>query len=138
MVITKKILFKTKGDTDIINITDDIKDIINKSNITNGIATIFVPGATGGITTIEYEEGLVNDLKEFFESIIPEKHNYHHNIKHSDRNGHSHIRASLMSPSLTVPFIDKKPTLGMWQQIIFIDFDNRARSRELVVQVIGE
>jgi secondary thiamine-phosphate synthase enzyme len=100
--------------------------------------TIFVPGSTGGITTIEYEPGLVQDLKTFFEKMAPKSGAYQHNIKWQDGNGYSHVRASLLGPGITVPFINGKMLLGKWQQIIFIDFDNRPREREIIIQIIGE
>ena len=137
-VITKKIKLNTKGETDIINITSEIASIILNSNLENGSVTVFVPGSTGSITTVEYEPGLVQDLKDFFEKIAPKSGIYQHNIKWQDGNGYSHVRASLMGPGITVPFIKKKMQLGTWQQIIFIDFDNRPREREIIVQILGE
>ena len=138
MVVTKSIKIKSQGETDIINITRDAQDAVQKSKVKNGVVTVFVPGATGGLTTVEYEPGLVSDLKNMFEKIAPRKGNYDHNATWGDGNGFSHVRASLLGPSLTVPFTGGKLTLGTWQQIIFIDFDNRSRSRELVLQIIGE
>ena len=138
MVVTKNIHLKSKGETDIINITSEVASALKGSKLKNGTATVFISGATGGITTVEYEPGLVSDLKTAFEKIAPRKGEYEHNTKWGDGNGFSHVRASLLGPSLTVPFTDGKLTLGTWQQIIFIDFDNRPRSREIVVQLIGE
>jgi len=137
-VITKDLKFNTKGHTDIIDITERVANCVNTSKLSCGIVTIFIPGATGGITTIEYEPGLIEDLKGAFERLIPEKIEYAHNLRHKDFNGHSHIRASFLGPSLTVPFIEGVLQLGVWQKIIFIDFDNRPRERNLVVQIIGE
>jgi len=137
-VINKKIKISTKGDTDIINITDRVASLVSKAGINNGIVTVFVSGSTGGLTTVEYEPGLVQDLKDFFERIAPKAGEYQHNIRWHDGNGYAHVRASLLGPSLTIPFMDKNMQLGTWQQIIFIDFDNRPRSRELVVQIIGD
>ncbi|MBN1353084.1 MAG: YjbQ family protein [Candidatus Omnitrophica bacterium] len=138
MVVTENIKLKSRGETDIINITSQVEGIVRKSKVVNGIVTVFVPGATGALTTIEYEPGLVSDLKDAFEKLAPREGDYAHNLKWSDGNGFSHIRASLLGPSITVPFLKGGLTLGTWQQIIFIDFDNRPRTRELVVQIIGE
>jgi len=138
MVVTKTIKLKSRGETDIINITNETQDAVQKSKIKNGIVTVFVPGATGGITTVEYEAGLVKDLKDVFEKIAPRNGEYAHNLKWGDGNGFSHVRASMLGPSLTVPFSDGNLTLGTWQQIIFIDFDNRARTREIILQIMGE
>ena len=137
-VINKKIRIDSKGDTDIINITDRVASLVSKAGVNNGIVTVFVSGSTGGLTTVEYEPGLVQDLKDFFEKIAPKAGEYQHNIRWHDGNGYAHVRASLLGPSLTIPFMDKNMQLGTWQQIIFIDFDNRPRSRELVVQIIGD
>ena len=138
MVITKKIKLNTKGDTDIINITAEVSSAVLNSGMESGSATVFVPGSTGGITTVEYEPGLVDDLKKFFEKIAPKSGEYQHNIRWQDGNGYSHVRASLLGPGITVPFVNNKILLGKWQQIIFIDFDNRPREREIIVQIIGE
>ncbi|HIH86576.1 MAG TPA: YjbQ family protein [Methanosarcinales archaeon] len=137
-IITGYITFDTKGHSDIIDITRQVQQEIGNSGLNDGSVLIFVPGATGALTTIEYEPGLVSDLQDALERIAPQGLEYAHNLKWGDGNGHSHVRASLMSPSLTVPFVDGKMTLGTWQQIIFIDLDNRSRSRKLVVQVTGE
>lgn len=137
-VITACLFLKTKGHTDIINITEKIEKEIENCSLNDGIITIFIPGATGGITTIEYEEGLIKDLKTFFEEILPSYKEYHHNLKWKDYNGHSHLQASLLGPSLTIPFSHKSLQLGKWQQIIFIDFDNRPRERKLILQIIGK
>lgn len=138
MVVTKTIKIKSRGETDIIDITSDVKNILKKGKLKAGTVTIFVPGATGALTTVEYESGLVSDLKEAFEKWAPRRGEYAHNLKWADGNGFSHVRASLLGPSLTVPFSGGDLILGTWQQIIFVDFDNRPRSREIVVQIIGE
>jgi secondary thiamine-phosphate synthase enzyme len=138
MVVTKTVKIKSHGETDIINITDDIEEAVRASKVTSGIATVFVPGATGGLTSVEYEPGLVSDLRDAFERVAPRDENYAHNERWGDGNGFSHVRASLLGPSLTVPFTEGRLTLGTWQQVIFIDFDNRPRTRELVVQIMGE
>lgn len=139
MIITKQLNFKSKGHCDIIDITNEVeKEISNIAEINSGIITIFVPGATGGLTTVEYEPGLIKDLPELFEKLIPSNKSYHHDMTWHDGNGHSHLRASLLGPSITVPFVNKSLTLGTWQQIIFIDFDNKPRNRNLVLQIMGE
>lgn len=138
MVVTKNIKLKSHGETEIINITGEVESIVRKSKVKSGMVNVFVSGATGGLTTVEYEPGLISDLKEAFEKLAPRQGKYEHNLRWSDGNGFSHVRASLLGPSLTVPFSEGKLFLGTWQQIIFIDFDNRPRSRELVVQIIGE
>ncbi len=138
MVITKSIKLKSKGDTDIIDITDSVSGCVESSKVKNGIVTIFMPGSTAGLTTIEYEPGLIKDIQQSLEIIAPRRGEYHHNLRWHDGNGFSHVRAAMLGPSLTVPFSNKRLQLGTWQQIVFIDFDNRSRSRELVIQIIGE
>jgi secondary thiamine-phosphate synthase enzyme len=137
-VVTKKIKISTKGETDIIDITPMLEGALGKTKLANGTVTAFVPGATAGITTIECESGLIEDIKKAFEKLAPRNGEYAHNMKWSDGNGFSHIRASLLGPGITVPFSNKKLCLGTWQQVILIDFDNRPRSREVVLQFIGE
>lgn len=134
---TYSFFIKRKGNCDIIDITNDIQEIVIKNNFVEGNALVFVPGSTAGITTIEYEPGLLKDYPDFFERIIPQNRNYYHDNTWHDGNGHSHIRASLQGASFTVPFKDKSLILGTWQQIIFVDFDNRARDREIIVQLTG-
>jgi secondary thiamine-phosphate synthase enzyme len=138
MVVTERISLGTRGKTDIIDITDDIAAKITSSGINSGIVTIFVAGSTAGLTTIEYEPGLVADFQDFWNRIIPDNIRYEHNERWNDGNGYSHVRASLLGGSLTIPFTNRKLTLGTWQQIILVDFDNRARQREVVLQVLGE
>ena len=135
---TEKIHFSTKGNTDIINLTDVVKKNLKIADLNSGLINLFIPGATGGLTTIEYEPGLIDDLQKALERIIPEKTRYAHNLTHEDRNGHSHIRASLIGPSISIPFKNAALQLGKWQQIIFIDFDNRPREREIIFQIIGK
>jgi secondary thiamine-phosphate synthase enzyme len=129
---------KTKGETDIINITTEVESIIRKSSMNSGIATLFISGSTAGITTIEYESGLVNDLKDAYERLAPRRNHYEHNARWGDGNGFAHIRASFTGQDMSVPFSRGKLLLGTWQQIIIIDFDNRARNRDITVQLIGE
>lgn len=137
-VVTKKIKLSSKGETDIIDITDKVSNCVGDSRVKDGIVTIFVSGSTGGLTTVEYESGLIKDVKQAFEVIAPRDGEYRHNLRWHDGNGFSHVRATILGPSLTVPFANKRLQLGTWQQIVFIDFDNRPRSREIVVQIIGE
>jgi len=137
-IYTDKIIFKTGGNCDIVNITETAAEILKKSGIKNGLLNIFIAGATGAITTIEYEPGLVADLKALLKSIVKEKGDYGHNRTHSDGNAASHLRASLLGPSITVPVDSGKMNLGVWQSIIFVDMDNRPRYREVIVKIIGE
>lgn len=129
--------FSTTGDTDIIDITRHVSDRITEAGIEEGHVLLFVPGSTAAITTIEYERGAVGDLKEAIERLVPEGKYYRHNGRWGDGNGHAHVRAALLGPSLSVPVIHKRLALGTWQQIVFIDFDNRPRERRLLVQLTG-
>jgi len=138
MIQTEVIERSTKGYSDIHNITDEVAKKITKSGITQGQVTVFVVGSTAGLTTVEYEPGLVKDLKNLFEKLIPQNDYYHHEETWHDGNGFSHVRASLLKPDLTVPIVNGRMTLGTWQQIILIDFDNCPRQREVVVQMAGE
>jgi len=138
LIVTKYIEFQTKGDADQIDITVEVSDYVRSSNLKTGIVVMFAPGATGAITTIEYEQGLKEDMKWALERLAPQDRDYSHNLRWGDGNGHSHIRASILGPSLTVPFVEGRLTLGTWQQIIFLDMDNRPRSRKIVVQILGE
>lgn len=137
-VITKSISLSTKGYTDIIDITKDVRHLVEESGLKNGNVTVFISGSTAGVTTIEYEPGLLKDLPEAFEKIAPMNKTYHHDATWGDGNGFSHVRAALLGCSLTVPFVEQRLLLGTWQQIVILDFDNCSRSRELVVQIIGE
>lgn len=137
-VETHSINFKTNGNCDIIDITGKVEVIISEFNFSEGSVLIFAGGSTAGITTIEYEPGLLKDYPKFLDRITPININYEHDNTWHDGNGHSHVRASLQGASLTVPFVNGRLMLGTWQQIIFIDFDNRSRSREVVVQLIGK
>jgi secondary thiamine-phosphate synthase enzyme len=128
----------TKGANDIIDITNEVQKILKDTGLSDGSVLIFVPGSTAGITTIEYEPGLLKDYPEFFEKIIPSKSKYNHDETWDDANGYAHIRASLQGPSLTVPFTKNKMILGTWQQIILVDFDNRSRKRNIIVQITGQ
>ena len=137
-VETRQLNFDTKGEVQIINITDDVAKELKKSAITSGIVNIHVPGATGSITTIEYEPGLIMDFPDALERLFPKGIVYEHHLRWHDGNGHSHVRASFIGPSLTVPFNDKKMLLGTWQQIIFLELDVRPRERVVYLQIIGE
>jgi secondary thiamine-phosphate synthase enzyme len=138
MITTKKIGLKTKGNCDIVDITPEVQEQLAGAGIKNGIVTLFISGSTAGIATIEYESGLLSDFKAMWERNIPRDIEYQHNRAWGDGNGHSHVRASLLGASLVVPFNDKKLALGTWQQIVMVDFDNRPRSRQIVVQIMGE
>lgn len=138
MIATDKISLNTKGFNDVIDISDAVTKIVKQSRIQNGLVNVFCSGSTGGITTIEYESGVISDLKKAIEKIAPSNIPYEHDKRWGDGNGFSHVRAALMKPSLTIPLVNGKLTLGTWQQIVFIDFDNRARDRDVVVQIIGE
>ena len=138
MVKTGSIQLSARGNADVKEITAQIAQIVRESQLSNGTVTIFCPSSTSALTTIEYESGCVNDLRRLFDEIIPPNREYAHNARWRDGNGHSHIRASLLGPSLTIPFVEGSLTLGTWQQVIYIDFDNKPRQRELVVQIMGE
>jgi secondary thiamine-phosphate synthase enzyme len=128
----------TKGYCDIVDITPRLLSILRRLLIANGLVTLFCPGSTGSITTIEYEPGVLQDLKEALERIAPSNIPYRHDERWGDGNGFSHVRAALMKPSLTIPVVDGKLTLGTWQQVVFIDFDNRGRHRDIIVQILGD
>jgi secondary thiamine-phosphate synthase enzyme len=138
MVKTEEIRFRTKGFCDIIDITDAIREKINASGISSGTVTVFTPSATSGLTTIEYEPGLLQDLPEFFEKVLPSNVPYKHDQTWHDGNGFAHMRSALIGPDITIPFTDGHLHLGTWQQVVFLDFDNRKRDRRLVLQIIGE
>lgn len=138
MVITKEIDLSTQGNTDVQDITDALHRALRESGLVAGTATVFCPGSTGGLTTIEYESGVIADLQEMFEKFAPRDYAYQHHQRWGDDNGSAHIRAALVGPSVTVPFVDGRLTLGTWQQVVFIDFDTRPRSRRLVLQLVGE
>jgi len=137
-VKTLSIDLKSQGNAQVIDITRPLAQAVRGSGMISGIVTVFCPSATSGVTTIEYESGAVHDFQRLFDEIIPPNRSYAHNQRWEDGNGHSHVRAALLGPSLTIPFVDRQLTLGTWQQVIFVDFDNRARQRSLVVQVMGE
>jgi secondary thiamine-phosphate synthase enzyme len=138
MVATDTISLRTKGFSDVLDITDKVTRIVEDSRIQTGLVNVFCSGSTGSITTIEYESGVINDLKKALEKIVPSNIPYEHDKRWGDGNGFSHVRAALMKPSLTIPIVKGKLSLGTWQQIVFIDFDNRGRNRDIIVQVMGE
>ncbi len=138
MIVTRKISLQTRGRCDIIDITPQVEQQLAEANVNSGTVTIFVSGSTAGITTIEFEPGLIIDLEEMWQRIVPENVPYHHDRRWGDGNGYSHVRASLLGASLVVPFSDRRLSLGTWQQITLIDFDNRPRSRQLILQIMGE
>jgi secondary thiamine-phosphate synthase enzyme len=138
VVISKKLTLKTAGNGDTIDLTPGVERAIAEANLSGGVVTLFVVGSTAALTTIEYEDGAVNDLGRAIERLAPREMEYEHHLRWGDDNGHSHVRAALLGSSLSVPFIGGRLTLGTWQQIILIDFDTRPRQREIVVQIIGE
>jgi len=137
-VKTTSISLSTQGSADIRDITDQLANAVSKSGLTAGTATVFCPSSTSALTTIEFEGGVLSDLRRLFDEIVPSGREYAHNERWHDGNGHSHVRAALLGPSLTIPFVDGQLTLGTWQQVIYVDFDNRPRQRKLIVQLIGE
>lgn len=137
-VKTLSIQLSTRGQADIHDITERVAGAVVESGLKSGCVTVFCPSSTSAVTTIEHESGAFSDLRRLFDEIISPDREYDHNARWGDGNGHSHVRAALLGPSLTVPFVDGRLTLGTWQQIIYIDFDVRPRRRELILQVIGE
>lgn len=139
MVKTEKIQVKTAGNCNVVDITKQVNNAVTDSGVSNGIVTVFNIGSTAGITTTEYEPGLVNhDIAAAFEKIAPEASRYEHEETWHDNNGHSHVRAALLGPSLSVPVVDGRLALGTWQQIVLIDFDTRPRTRTVICQITGE
>lgn len=137
-VITQDIAIQSRGNCDVIDITAQTARIVQESEVNSGIVTLFVVGSTAGITTIECEPNLVSDFKNMWERVMPRSIPYEHDRTWGDGNGHSHVRASTLGASLVIPFVDKRLTLGTWQQIVLVDFDNRPRSRRIAVQILGE
>ena len=138
MVVSRAVPVNTRGDCDILDITGQVASAVLESGLREGVVTVFCPGSTGSVTTIEYESGAVEDLQRALDRIAPPDGDYRHHLRWGDDNGHAHVRAALLGPSLAVPFVDGQLTLGTWQQVVFIDFDTRPRSRRLVVQVVGQ
>jgi len=137
-IITKKISLHTQGNPDLVNITEKIKDILKSTGLKKGSLIVFVVGSTAAITTFEYEPGVVKDMQELYEKLIPKSKHYSHDDTWGDANGFSHLRAALQGPSLAIPFDKGELLLGTWQQVVLADFDNRPRQREVVVQMMGE
>jgi len=138
MVVTKRIQLNTQGNGQVLDITGEVESQLRSSGLENGIVTLFTPGSTSALTTIEYESGAVHDLQQLLDRLVPSDIDYRHNLRWGDGNGHAHVRHALLGPSLTIPVVENRLTLGTWQQIVFVDFDNRARTRSIVVQIMGE
>ena len=138
MIVNKRINLETKGECDIIDITSQVEEQVAQARINSGTVTLFVAGSTAGISTIEFESGLLSDFQGMWERSIPKNIPYNHDRRWGDGNGYSHVRASLLGASLVVPFNEKKLSLGTWQQIVLVDFDNRPRSRQVILQIMGE
>jgi len=134
-IYSNEILVQTTGRTDVIDLTPEISAEIRNSSAEDGVVTLFIPGSTAALTTIEFESGVINDLKKAIEGIAPENSYYEHNERWGDGNGYSHVRAALIGPSLQVPIISGRMTLGTWQQIVLLDFDNQPRNRRIIVQI---
>jgi secondary thiamine-phosphate synthase enzyme len=137
-IVTKELHFSTKGEVEIVDLTGKVNNAVRESAVNDGIVTIFVPGATGAVTTIEYEPGLLHDLPAALERLFPRGIEYEHELRWHDGNGHSHVRAAFLGPSLTVPFKDQRLMLGTWQQVVFVELDNKPRSRRVILQIMGE
>lgn len=138
MIVHRQVRLSTKGHGHILDVTAEVAQHIRESELQNGIVTVFTPSSTSALTTTEFESGVVHDLQGLFDRLAPRDADYRHNLRWGDGNGHSHVRHALLGPSLTIPFVEGRMTLGTWQQIVFVDFDNRARTRSLVVQIMGE
>ena len=132
-----QIMMQTTGKTDVLDVTHQVMDKVGKSNVQDGAVSLFIPGSTAALTTIEFESGVINDLKKAIEKMAPEDIYYEHNERWGDGNGYSHVRAAIFGASLQIPIVEGKMTLGTWQQIVLLDFDNRPRERRIVVQISG-
>jgi secondary thiamine-phosphate synthase enzyme len=137
-IISDKIIINTKGAGDLLDITKEISAILKASGLKKGSLTVFVVGSTAAITTFEYEPGMIKDMGEMYEKLIPSQRHYHHDDTWGDANGYSHLRAALQGPSLTIPFDEGKLFLGIWQQVVLAEFDNQSRQRKVIVQIAGE
>jgi len=138
MVATQNFQISTNGQGDVRDVTRQVADAVSRSGMRSGTVTVFAVGSTAGMTTIEFEAGAIEDLNAVFEQLAPREGEYRHHLRWGDDNGSSHVRAAIVGPSLTVPFVDGAMVLGTWQQIVLLEFDTRARSREVVVQIVGE
>jgi len=136
-VVTRRLQFTTTGDADMVNLTQGVRQAVRESGLRAGLVTIFVPGATGAVTTLEFEPGVVKDFRALFDRVASPTEHYYHNDTHPDCNGHAHVRAGLLGPSLVVPFEEAEPCLGHWQEIAFVCFDNRPRQRTVILQLMG-
>jgi len=137
LIAARYLEFETQSG-EVLDITDEVQGALQSTSVQAGVVTVFIQGSTGAITTIEFEDGLVADLAEALQRLAPREIDYAHNQRWHDGNGHSHIRATLLGPSLTVPFAEGRLTLGTWQQIVFLELDNRPRQRKVIVQILGE
>ena len=135
---SEELVLRTTAGTDIIDLTGQVQGLLEESGVFTGLLVLFVPGSTGALTTIEYESGVLRDLKRAIEELAPEESHYEHDRRWGDGNGYSHVRAALMKPSLSIPVIGGCLTLGTWQQIVLLDFDNRPRDRRVLIQIVGE
>jgi secondary thiamine-phosphate synthase enzyme len=138
MVQTRRLEFSTRGDCDIHDLTPAVTRTLEESGVRDGLLSLFTPSSTSGLTTIEFEDGALEDLRQAFQRLAPPDIAYRHNLRWGDGNGHAHVRAALLGPSLSIPVVDGQIALGTWQQIVFIDFDVRPRRRTVVVQILGE
>ncbi len=136
-VVTDRLFFETQGDGDMVNLTADVRRLVKATGLLAGAVTVFFPGATGAVTTLEFEPGVVQDFRNLFDRIVSPAEHYEHNVTHPDVNGHAHVRAGLLGPSLVFPFEDGELCLGRWQEICFVCFDNRPRERTVIVQTLG-
>jgi len=136
-VMTHHLQFPTRGEADVVNLTDEINALLRQTDLVAGTVTVFAPGATGAVTTLEFEPGAVRDFQRLFDQIIPKDQPYRHNVLLRDGNGHSHVRAGLLGPSVTIPFVQRRLALGTWQEVVFVCFDDRPRDRRVVVQLMG-
>lgn len=138
MIVTQRISLSTRGDADVVDITPAVARHVAGTGLRSGVVTLFTASSTSALTTIEFESGAVHDLRALLDRLAPPGAGYEHNLRWGDGNGHAHIRHALLGPSLSIPFVDGALTLGTWQQIVLIDFDNRPRTRSIVVQIMGE
>ena len=136
-IVTGRLQFNTQGDADMVDLTSEVRRFVKDADLANGTVTVFVPGATGALTTLEFEPGVVHDFAAMFGRIAPTDADYEHNVTHADVNGHAHVRAGLLGPSLVIPFEEGRLCLGRWQEICFVCFDNRPRERTVIVQASG-
>lgn len=137
-VVTEELYLETKGYADVVDLTPEVEKHVERGALSSGTVTVFVPGSTAGLTTIEYESGALHDLVEAIKRLAPEDCEYKHDLRWGDGNGFSHVRAALLGPSLTIPFVNRELLLGTWQQVVLIDFDNRARRRKVILQFVGD